>query len=48
MDFRPKLVAFEYNPFLAPMGNSGINVISLQAMLVKGNKDQVNTKDNNV
>lgn len=48
MDFRPKLVALEYIPFLACMGNSGINVISLQAMSVKGNRDQVNTKDNNV
>lgn len=48
MDFRPKLVALEYIAFLTSMGNSGINVISLQAMSVEGNRDQVNTKDNNV
>lgn len=48
MDFTPKLAVLEYIPFPTPMGNSGINVISLQGMSVKGNRDQVNTKDNNV
>lgn len=48
MDFRPKLATVEYIAFLAPTGNSGINVISLQDMSVKGNRDQANTKDDNV
>lgn len=48
MDVRPKLAALEYIPFLAPMGNSGINVISPQDMSGKGNRDLVNTKDGNV
>lgn len=30
------------------MGNSSINVSSLQVMSVKENRDPVNTKDNNV
>lgn len=48
MDFRLNLAALEYIAFFAPMRNSSINVISLQDMSVKGNRDQVNTKDNNV